>query len=53
MKLLLLALLSFGALVPAAGAAQAQTHSPIHSVAHSLSGTVRDADGQPLPGVNV
>ena len=53
MKLLPLALLSFGALVPAAGAAQAQTHSPIHSVAHSLSGTVRDADGQPLPGVNV
>ncbi|GAB3589508.1 TonB-dependent receptor [Hymenobacter daeguensis] len=44
-------------LLLSAATAQAQTapeqHSPIHSITHSLSGVVRDAAGQPLPGVNV
>ncbi|WP_083326283.1 carboxypeptidase-like regulatory domain-containing protein [Hymenobacter coccineus] len=41
-------------LAPAARPAQAQTPaSPIQSLAHSLSGTVRDAASQPLPGANV
>ena len=55
MKTSLLPLLLLLSAAPAAVLAQTapSENSPIHSLTHSLTGTVRDADGQPLPGVNM
>ncbi len=53
-NLFLSLLLALGAARPAAFAQTAPaTQLLSHSVAQSLAGTVRDAAGQPLPGVNV
>jgi len=53
MKTLLLPLCLLAAASPALAQTPAAETHPLTSAPTQLSGTVRDADGQPLPGVNV